>query len=102
MIACGGLLSIGGGIMICTDCDRRWFHSRGGGLGGAHSMLKYSVLEGTEFRVKCGLLGGAVSSDGAALRRELGVDLPLDGEPGVSLSIRVKNDEEGGNEDDGR
>ena len=102
MIACGGLLTISGGTMICTRCDRRWFYSLRGGIGTAHSMIKHSALEGTEFEVKTGRFGGSVSSDGAALCRELGIDPPADESPGVSLGIRVKNDEEGGKEDDGR
>lgn len=102
MIACGGLLTISSGVMICAGCGQRWSHRLRGGIGSAHSMLKHSVLEGTEFRVKGGRFGGAASSDGTALCRELGMDPPPDESPAVSLSIRVKNDEEGGNQDDGR
>lgn len=102
MIGCGGLLTISSGIMICTGCDRRWSHRLRGGIATPYSMLKHSVLEGTEFAVSSCTFGGAISSGGEALRRELGVDLPLDESPRVGLSIRVKTDEEGGNEDDGR
>lgn len=102
MIACGGLLTISSGIMICTGCGQRWSHRLRGGIGSAHSMIKNSVLQGTEFEVKSGRFGGAVSSDGTTLCKELGIDPPADESPAVSLRIRVEDGDKGGNDDGAR
>lgn len=50
----------------------------------------------------CRVFGGAASSDGTALSSEPGIDPPPEESPGVSLGLRIKDDEEGGNDDGSR
>ena len=72
--------------MVCTSCNRSWFYFIGG-LGRVGSRISGSVLKCTEFKPGGMIFGAAVTSDGAELRKELGVALPLDPEEGVSLQI---------------
>jgi len=86
MVSFGGLLSVGGGHLVCAGCAARWFHFIGG-LGTVHRVVS-PFLADTEFRLTGGSFGGATGSAGAALLDALGLSRhPLDPElPELRLS----------------
>ncbi len=89
MISFGGLLSIGGGRLVCTGCALDLSQSLGG-LPTLSNILRSSPIAGTLFRNTGMRYGGTYPSDGAQLRALLGVELPLDAktaEDGVSVGI---------------
>ncbi len=91
MISFGGLLSIGGGRLVCTGCALDLSQSLGG-LPTLSNILRSSPIAGTPFRNTGMRYGGTYPSDGAQLRALLGVELPLDAktaEDGVSVSIKL-------------
>jgi hypothetical protein len=88
MIAFGGLLSVGGGFLICPTCGYSWFQFLGGLATVATQYIQKSPLAQTEFRPTGALFGGAYSSDGEALRKFLGFDAKP--EPGMKVSFTIE------------
>lgn len=86
MTSFGGLLSDGGGHLICPACGGMWYQFLGG-LGRVADWLKASPLMGTVFEPMGMVFGAAFCSDGGALRALLGVAEPPDEEEGVSFRI---------------
>jgi hypothetical protein len=89
MIDFGGLMSIGGGGLVCIGCGLRLDQSLGG-LSKVSDILRKSPLKGTPFRHTSGRFGGTYPSDGAQLCAYLGVERPSDDETtedGASLRI---------------
>ncbi len=81
MISFGGLLSNGGGHLVCTGCNQSYFQHIGG-LGTVSNLLRNTPLQETEFRPSTGFLGAAKGSDGKELMELLGVKgKPEFGEP---------------------
>jgi hypothetical protein len=68
----GGLLTIGGGRLICAACEGDFFQSVGP-LTSVATLLDSSSLRGTEFAPSLMVFGGAVGSDGAQLLAGLGL-----------------------------
>ena len=68
----GGLLSIGGGGLVCTGCGTSYSQSLGG-LPSVTGILGESAIAGTPFRYMGSMFGGAYTSDGAELCAFLGV-----------------------------
>jgi len=81
MYAMGGLLTIGGGFLVCPGCSGGYFCS----IGNVSTVgaLVSERLQGTEFRPSGFVFGGAVGSDGAALLAELGLARFEQAEEGV-------------------
>jgi hypothetical protein len=81
MFAMGGLLTIGGGLLVCPGCSGGYFCS----IGNVTTVgaLVSERLQGTEFRPAGFVFGGAVGSDGAALLAELGLARFEQAEEGV-------------------
>ena len=75
MISFGGLLSGGGGTLVCPSCGHSF---RIGGLGRVRDLLATGPLGGTEFRPTGALFGGVIDSDGRRLCELLGVRVPTD------------------------
>lgn len=71
MISMGGLLTIGGGSLICVGCGGAFFQSIGN-LATTGGVVR-EPLQGTEFKPTTMVFGGSVGSDGAALLLELGL-----------------------------
>jgi hypothetical protein len=77
MVEFGGLLSSGGGTLICPTCENSWRQHLGDLATIAHEYLRKSPLMGTEFQPTGMLFGGAYASDGKRLLDFLGVgELP--------------------------
>lgn len=72
MISFGGLLTVGGGGLICATCDADFFQPIGG-LTSVRRIVKATRLDRTEFAPSRMVFGGAVSSDGAALFDAVGL-----------------------------
>lgn len=72
MISFGGLLTIGGGTLICATCEESFFQPIGG-LGTVSQVLRGTKLGRTEFAPSRMVFGGAVRSDGAALFDAVGL-----------------------------
>jgi hypothetical protein len=70
MVSFGGLLTIGGGRMICSRCDAEFYQPLEGGLCGVGSIVRAGLL-GTEFLPSIMVFGRSIGSDGAALLAEL-------------------------------
>ena len=87
MVAFGGLLTIGGGHLICPTCGTSWFQWLGGLGRVANDYLHRSPLIGTEFHPSGMLFGGAYTSDGKRLRHFLGVRKRPELGPGVSFEV---------------
>ena len=83
MFAMGGLLTIGGGFLVCPGCSGGYFCS----IGNVSTVgaLVSERLQGTEFRPAGFVFGGAVGSDGAALLAELGLARFEQAEEGVVI-----------------
>ena len=83
MYAMGGLLTIGGGFLVCPGCSGGYFCS----IGNVSTVgaLVSERLQGTEFRPAGFVFGGAVGSDGAALLAELGLARFEQAEEGVVI-----------------
>ena len=81
MFAMGGLLTIGGGFLVCPGCSGGYFCW----IGNVSTVgaLVSERLQGTEFRPAGFVFGGAVGSDGAALLAELGLARFEQAEEGV-------------------
>jgi len=81
MYAMGGLLTIGGGFLVCPGCSGGYFCS----IGNVSTVgaLVSERLQGTEFRPTGFVFGGSVGSDGAALLAELGLARSEQAEEGV-------------------
>ena len=86
MVSFGGLLSSGGGRLVCPACGMVWFQFLGG-LGRVADWLTVSPLMGTVFKPTGMVFGAAFCSDGGALRALLGVAEPPDEGEGVSFGI---------------
>jgi hypothetical protein len=71
MVSMGGLLTIGGGRLVCPGCGGGFFCS----IGNVSRVgaLVAERLKGTEFQPIGFVFGGSVGSDGAALLAELGL-----------------------------
>ncbi len=69
------LIAIGGLILVCVGCDRKFYQPRGG-LVGVRDLLDRSPLVGTRFRYTAMFYGGSRPSDGAELRVALGLAKP--------------------------
>ena len=91
MISFGGLLSIGGGHLVCPTCSSYWFQTLGGLGMVAMEYLNKSPIVGTEFKIKSSRFGGAFTSQGEELRNFLGLPEPLENESGVSLTVDLKD-----------
>ena len=72
MISFGGLLSTGGGRLICPGCNSDFFQWIGG-LATVSLLLEGTGLHGTPFAWSRMVFGGSVESDGAALLGALGL-----------------------------
>lgn len=83
MFAMGGLLTIGGGFLVCPGCNGGYFCS----IGNVSTVgaLVAERLQGTEFRPTGFVFGGAVGSDGASLLAELGLPRFEQREQGVVM-----------------
>lgn len=79
--AMGGLLTIGGGLMVCPGCSGGYSSSIGG-LSRVGALVE-ERLQGSEFQPSGFVFGGAVGSDGAALLAELGLAGFAQAEEGV-------------------
>jgi len=87
MVACGGLLSIGGGSLICPTCESEWYQPLGGLTTVGRRYLLESPLKGTQFEPRGMVFGSACVSDGRDLCEFLGItDIPESG-PGVSFEV---------------
>jgi hypothetical protein len=73
MIFFGGLLVVGGGGLVCSGCDARFFQPIGN-LHQVADLVRESGLRGTEFAVKSMFYGAPVPSAGLALLEALGMD----------------------------
>lgn len=82
MISFGGLLSVGGGRLICPGCDGDFFQSMGS-LSTVSQIVGATRLRGTEFAPSSTVFGGSVGSDGEALLAELGLRPIHEPEDGV-------------------
>jgi hypothetical protein len=83
MISFGGLLSVGGGRLICTGCSGDFFQHIGG-LSSVQMLVASTSLRSTEFNPSSFVFGGSVGSDGGALLKLLGLPpLPMQREEGV-------------------
>ncbi|MGE3843063.1 MAG: hypothetical protein AB7I50_15930 [Vicinamibacterales bacterium] len=71
MFSMGGLLTIGGGFLVCPGCSGGYFCSIGN-IGKVGALVS-ERLQGTEFPPAGFVFGGSVGSDGAALLAELGL-----------------------------
>ena len=69
------LLAIGGLILVCVGCDRKFYQPHGG-LLGVSDLLDRSPLVGTRFRHTTMMYGGSRPSNGAELRVALGLAKP--------------------------
>ena len=85
MVSMGGLLTIGGGRLVCPGCGGGFFCS----IGNVSTVgaLVAERLQGTEFRPTGFVFGGSVGSDGAALLAELG--LPPLRQPEEGIVVRA-------------
>ena len=72
VVSFGGLLTIGGGRMICSRCDGEFYQPWDGGLRGVASIVR-NGLRGTEFAPTTMVFGRSIASDGRALLAELGL-----------------------------
>ena len=71
MVSFGGLLTIGGGRLICSACGAAFFQSIGS--LSIVATLVGTRLNGTEFAPSSMKFGGAVGTDGSALLAVLGL-----------------------------
>lgn len=71
MVSFGGLLTVGGGRMICSACDAEFFQRALGGLGTVGQIVNATKLGQTAFAPSTMVFGGPIGSDGAALLAEL-------------------------------
>lgn len=85
MISMGGLLTIGGGRLICPACAGDFFQSIGS-LSTVAEVLGNTRLAGTPFAVSRFVFGGSVGSDGAELLTRLGLRPVLQEEWGVVVT----------------
>jgi hypothetical protein len=72
MVSFGGLLTIGGGEMICSSCYVSYLQPLGG-LSTISRIINETALSQTEFAPRRMVFGGAIRSDGAALFHDLGL-----------------------------
>lgn len=86
MTSFGGLLSSGGGHLVCVGCGESWFQFIGG-LGRVAKFIAESPIGQSPYRPKGMAFGRAYASDGAELRRILGAKLPPDAGDRVSFRI---------------
>lgn len=86
VVSFGGLLTIGGGRMICVGCDAEFYQPWGGGLAVVASILQATGLRGTEFAPTTTVFGGSIASDGSALLAELELP-PLNLKPQSQLRL---------------
>ena len=84
IVSFGGIMTVGGGHLVCADCTREWFQWIGGFVRVGRNM-EASPLQGTEYQIRHGRFGGAFSSAGAELRRVLGAREPY--VPGAGVSV---------------
>ena len=85
----GGLLSLGGGGLVCTGCGTSYIQWLGG-LGTVGRILGESPIARTPFRNTGMMFGGAHTSDGAKLCAFLGVPQPGDELAGDGVSFGIK------------
>lgn len=93
MVSFGGLLSYGGGHLICPTCRICWFQFLGGMVTVKKKYIDLSPLANTEYQYTGALFGGAYHSYGEELCKFLGVDEVPEMGSGVSVSITLPSND---------
>jgi hypothetical protein len=85
MIGFGGLLSTGGGFLICAGCGGECYQHLGGLLQVSEALAQ-TRLRGTEFAPSSMVFGATIGSDGKALLAKLGLP-PIVQAPAVRMEL---------------
>lgn len=89
-VAFGGLMSTGGIYHVCIHCDTCWLQVIGS-MFTIGALVSSGPLKRTPYKLKGAMLGGAFSSDGAELIKQLGIEGQAESLGKIVFSIDLEN-----------